>query len=70
MKLLASLVFAGSLTHMAALYVGLHIGEARAEKPVVLTKMCPEPQKFIPRWDCGVTEAKTYCSTCLRRKWL
>ena len=69
-----SILFAGALYGIACLTIGLYVGEARSDarhdKPIVLTKTCPAHEQFKPKWDCGATEAKTYCATCLRRKWL
>lgn len=67
----ASFIFGGTLFGAGMLYVGLHIGEARAEarldKPVILTKTCPAPKQQT-RWACDAVERREYLNVCLKRK--
>ena len=55
---------------LGVLTLGIHIGEARAEarldKPVVLTKVCPPPKQQT-MWNCDAVEAREYRNVCLRR---
>ncbi len=67
-------IFGLCIWTLAVLFVGLEIGwrqrEALPDKIVTLQRTCQPPPQFKPAWDCGATEAKSYCSTCLRRRWL
>jgi hypothetical protein len=69
-----ALIFAGFFVAVGGFLVGMEVGwrsrDAEPDKIITLTKACPQAQQFSPRWDCGATEARTYCATCLRRKWL
>lgn len=69
-----AVIFGILMFGLMCLFAGLEIGwrqrDAQPEKIVYLTKTCPNPQQFAPRWDCSATEARAYCTTCLRRHWL
>lgn len=67
MKLLLPLLFAAALTHAGAIFIGLHIGEARSEARVVtLTKTCPAPKPHTA-WSCESWERREYLNVCARR---
>lgn len=69
---LGALIFAGFFIFIGGLLAGMEVGwrQRDADKIVYLTKTCPAQERMTPRWDCGTAEAKTYCTTCLRRRWL